>query len=177
MIGSRPWFGGDKEGWERGPYYADGLVPLAYLLDDDRLKAKAQEWVETFLAGQDESGWIGPVQGVLGDRKYPEYDPGRCSLFSRCLLSIMKPPVTTVAIGDAEFLPYGRHLEERPLESWAKFAGRTLSSAFSGYMNEPRGLAARLGRRKSVSKGMIGRSLHQLPLQEKADDDQLRVMW
>ena len=28
------WIGGSAEGWERVPYWLDGFIPLAYLLDD-----------------------------------------------------------------------------------------------------------------------------------------------
>jgi hypothetical protein len=40
------WIGGSGESRERGPYFLDGLVPLAYLLDDARLKAKAQKYID-----------------------------------------------------------------------------------------------------------------------------------
>lgn len=36
------WIGGDAEGWERGPYWLDGAVPLAFLLGDERLQAKVR---------------------------------------------------------------------------------------------------------------------------------------
>jgi uncharacterized protein len=55
------WLGGTGESWERGPYYVDGLVPLAYLLDDSRLKAKAQRYVDWTLEHADSQGMIGPT--------------------------------------------------------------------------------------------------------------------
>src|SRR5215216_6702114 len=61
-IANSRWIGGDAEGWERGPYWLDGLVPLATLLDDARLKALAAHWVERILASQQADGWLGPVQ-------------------------------------------------------------------------------------------------------------------
>jgi len=54
------WLGGSGESWERGPYYLDGLVPLAYLLEDPALIAKAQRYVEWTLTNQADSGWLGP---------------------------------------------------------------------------------------------------------------------
>lgn len=54
------WLGGTGDGWERGPYWIDGLVPLAYILDDEQLKAKAQEWIEWSIANQREDGYFGP---------------------------------------------------------------------------------------------------------------------
>ena len=55
------WLGGTGEGWERGPYYLDGLLPLAYLLDDARLIAKVKPWVEWTLTHQRPDGGMGPA--------------------------------------------------------------------------------------------------------------------
>lgn len=54
------WLGGTGESWERGPYYLDGLLPLAHLLDDARLIEKANRWVEWTLRNQRQNGDIGP---------------------------------------------------------------------------------------------------------------------
>jgi len=54
------WRGADGEAWERGPYYLDGLVPLAYLLDDELLKQKVKSWIEPIIASSTDSGWYGP---------------------------------------------------------------------------------------------------------------------
>ncbi|HEY1904355.1 MAG TPA: beta-L-arabinofuranosidase domain-containing protein [Terracidiphilus sp.] len=55
------WLGGNGESWERGPYFLDGLVPLAYLLDDPRLKTKAQPYIDWTLDHQQPNGMIGPA--------------------------------------------------------------------------------------------------------------------
>ena len=54
------WLGGDGDQWERGPYWIDGLLPLAYILDDAELIAKVKPWIEWTLASQKENGYFGP---------------------------------------------------------------------------------------------------------------------
>lgn len=54
------WVGGTGESWERGPYYMDGLLPLAWQLDDPALKAKVTRVVNWTLDHQAPSGMIGP---------------------------------------------------------------------------------------------------------------------
>lgn len=61
VMGDRNgWLGGDGDQWERGPYWIDGLLPLAYLLDDEKLKSKVKPWIEWILNSQQESGYFGP---------------------------------------------------------------------------------------------------------------------
>lgn len=36
------WIGGEAEGWERVPYWLDGFIPLAYLLENDDMIARAK---------------------------------------------------------------------------------------------------------------------------------------
>ncbi len=61
VMGKRNgWLGGDGDVWERGPYWIDGLLPLAYILDDEELKAKVQPWIEWTLASQKPNGYFGP---------------------------------------------------------------------------------------------------------------------
>lgn len=54
------WLGGDGDVWERGPYWIDGLLPLAYLLNDQALIEKVKPWIEWTLASQKPSGYFGP---------------------------------------------------------------------------------------------------------------------
>lgn len=73
VLGSRNgWLGGDGDVWERGPYWLDGLVPLAYILDDKELKAKAQKWIEWSLNNQMSDGYFGPVP----PEKEPAFEAG-----------------------------------------------------------------------------------------------------
>ncbi len=54
------WLGGDGDQWERGPYWIDGLLPLAYILNDKELIAKTKPWVEWTLNSQQPDGYFGP---------------------------------------------------------------------------------------------------------------------
>jgi hypothetical protein len=54
------WLGGTGESWERGPYFVDGLLPLAWQLDDPVLKAKAQRFIDWTLESAQPNGMFGP---------------------------------------------------------------------------------------------------------------------
>ena len=56
------WRGGNGEAWERGPYFLDGLVPLAFLLDNKDLQKKVASWIEPIISSASDSGWYGPAK-------------------------------------------------------------------------------------------------------------------
>ena len=108
------WLGGTGESWERGPYFLDGLVPLAYLTGDERLLAKVRKWVNWTLENQQPDGWIGPARN---QDWWPNY------LMLKVLTQYQE------ATGDPRVIPLmqkyfafqARHLDERPLKEWAIF--------------------------------------------------------
>ncbi len=69
MNNRNGWLGGDGDQWERGPYWIDGLLPLAYILDDKELIAKTTPWIEWSIKSQQPDGYFGP------SKDYP-YEPG-----------------------------------------------------------------------------------------------------
>jgi len=61
-IRDSAWIGGDREGWERVPYWLDGFIPLAYLLERDDLIADAKKYIDAIVAAQEADGWICPCK-------------------------------------------------------------------------------------------------------------------
>ena len=64
------WIGGDRDGWERVPYWLDGFIPLAYLLEDADMIARAKRYMDAIMDRQGEDGWLCPN----GDTPRSEYD-------------------------------------------------------------------------------------------------------
>lgn len=54
------WIGGDREGWERVPYWLDGFIHLAHLLEDQDMIARADKYIQCIVDRQQEDGWICP---------------------------------------------------------------------------------------------------------------------
>ena len=76
------WIGGDAEGWERVPYWLDGVIPLAYLLEDEDMIRRAKKYIDAILSYQKPSGWICPCS----DEKIPTYDTWAVQLISKVLV-------------------------------------------------------------------------------------------
>jgi len=55
------WIGGNAESWERFPYWLDGVVPLAVLIDSPVLIQKVENHIEYILDHQQDDGWLGPI--------------------------------------------------------------------------------------------------------------------
>jgi hypothetical protein len=117
-IKNSAWFGGDADGWERAPYWLDGVVPLAFLLNDAKLKSKVIKYMDYILTHQDESGWIGP-----GKENPAIYDHWAIFL-------VMKPLIQHYeATGDKRIPGFVEktlqwldgHIGRYPLFKWGKF--------------------------------------------------------
>jgi len=122
-VAQSGWIGGTAEGWERGPYWLDGVVPLAFLLSDQRLLAKVRRWVDYVLSHQHPDGWLGPVQSGSQGHEYPPYDPWPSFVALKALTQYAE------ATGDSRVIPaverflrgLGARLAEVPLFLWGQY--------------------------------------------------------
>jgi len=121
-VADSAWIGGKAEGWERGPYWLDGLVPLAFLLDDKGLKAKARRWMDYILAHQQQDGWLGPIRDTSRGDRYQPHDPWPRYVVLKALTQYEE------ATGDKRVIPaitkflhrLDLLLDETPLFVWGK---------------------------------------------------------
>ncbi len=119
-VADSQWFGGSAEGWERAPYWLDGAIPLAWLLDDATLKQRITSHVDYIVDHQRGDGWfaIYPQDAVTN-----RYDLWSILLVNKVLAQYHE------ATGDARVLEASMRsmralhagLERTPLYDWGRF--------------------------------------------------------
>lgn len=119
------WIGGPAEGWERGPYWLDAMVPLAFLTGDAKLIGKVTRWVDHIIEHQTDDGWIGPAAGdpsELHHADFGDYDVWPRMIVLKALLQFHS------ATGDKRIIPAAARLVKRighvlaahPLHEWGR---------------------------------------------------------
>jgi hypothetical protein len=128
VMGSRNgWLGGDGDQWERGPYWIDGLLPLAYILNDDALKAKVQPWIEWAIKSQRADGYFGPSKDY-GPEKGVQRNNSQDWWPKMVMLKILQQYYSAtgdhrvVTLMDRYFKYQLKTLPEKPLGNWTFWA-------------------------------------------------------
>lgn len=122
------WLGGSGDSWERGPYYLDGLVPLAFLLEDKSLIEKVNVWIEATLNSQREDGSFGPSNLRQNNQTVADQDWWQEMIMLKVLTQYEE------ATNDKRIVPfmhkYFQHLlkalPNNPLREWAQARGADL---------------------------------------------------
>ena len=119
-VGSNSaWLGGSGEGWERGPYFLDGLVPLAYLLDDPVLVAKARKWIDWTLDHQRPDGDIGPEKTFGKDTN--DWWPKMVMLKALTQYQEVTGDARVIPVMEKYFAYQATQLDSNPLHEWAQY--------------------------------------------------------
>lgn len=121
------WLGGDGDQWERGPYWIDGLLPLAYILNDKTLIAKVKPWIEWTLNSQQPDGYFGPSRDYTHEPGL-QRDNSRDWWPKMVMLKVLQQYYS--ATGDQRVIhlmtKYFRYqlktLPEKPLDHWTFWA-------------------------------------------------------
>ena len=143
------WIGGEAEGWERVPYWLDGFIPLAYLLENEDMIARARKYVEAIMQAQRPDGWICPCS----EEEIPSYDTWAAQLITKVLTvyyecsgdervpqviyKTLRNYYDLLSSGTIKLFDWGKHrwyecfiairfLKERYQEEWIDDLGRIL---------------------------------------------------
>ena len=116
---SSAWLGGDGEGWERGPYFVDGLVPLAYELDDPVLVAKARKWIDYTLDHQRPNGDIGPEKNKGKDMN--DWWPKMIMLKALTQFQEVTGDPRVIPVMEKFFAYQASELANNPLHEWGQY--------------------------------------------------------
>ncbi|MFX0074410.1 MAG: beta-L-arabinofuranosidase domain-containing protein [Candidatus Hermodarchaeota archaeon] len=100
------WIGGSAEGWERFPYWLDGVIPLAYLIESKKLTQKVEKYINYILDHQQEDGWFGPTKWG----KEPSFDPWPTMVLCKALIQYYEISKNEKIIHG--FLRYYRKLDQ-----------------------------------------------------------------
>ena len=76
------WIGGEREGWERVPYWLDGFIPLAYLLQDEDMIIRSKKYIDAIIERQQADGWICPCS----EEHRTTYDTWAIQLITKVLV-------------------------------------------------------------------------------------------
>jgi DUF1680 family protein len=119
------WFGGESEAWERAPYWLDGVIPLAYLLDDPALKSKVARYLDHILTHQGEDGWLGPrsMIAAAGRPESTHYDLWAQLLATKVLVQHHDATGDERVISalQAHLRMLDRYIDRGPLFNWGQF--------------------------------------------------------
>lgn len=143
------WIGGEAEGWERVPYWLDGFIPLAYLLENEDMIARARKYIEAIMQAQRPDGWICPCS----EEEIPSYDTWAVQLITKVLTvyyecsgdervpqviyKTLRNYYDLLSSGTIKLFDWGKHrwyecfiairfLKERYQEEWIDDLGRIL---------------------------------------------------
>ena len=125
------WLGGDGDQWERGPYWIDGLLPLAYILEDKELIGKTTPWIEWAINSQQPDGYFGPSKDYKGEPGL-QRDNSRDWWPKMVMLKILKQYYSAtndqrvIKLMTNYFKYQLKELPAKPLDHWtywAKFRG------------------------------------------------------
>ena len=150
------WIGGNREGWERVPYWLDGFIPLAWLLRDEDLMDRARRYIYAIVQRQQEDGWICPC----GEEERPRYDLWAVLLIGKVLAQYaeftgddhvetalyrtMKNLYELLSEGKVHLFDWGKfrwfeglipllHLMKKNTEGWMMELGRLLEQQGADY--------------------------------------------